>query len=460
MLKQSRRNIVSLIIVIVALSAVSCATVPKSDNWPAHHAWEAEPQLSDDLQINLFLDASQSMQGFLTRGSDNRYLPLLEQLESLAGNGGWKKSKAKWWRFGENAVEVPSSDRLFFQAPAFYSERKTNIEKLFEKSRPDDLTVIVTDLFQSRSDVSLLSNRLDDKYLAGMRQSGNHESPAVTPAVAVLGIETRFNGRISELGDVNGQERSVPHVGTLPYYVLILGKLADVERFLQRIDSHFPELGPPSRRVLFTERMLHHLGGKATLGPKRDGYSLETNLIPSATNRDERILQLQVPSKGVGKPTDARHLDVTLECDLISNGLLFESSALRFSVKPEMAGDDGTFKVDPQVDGVLQVSSVKLEGKQLKLGLDLARDHLRTNRDYRFEVRVFPAESASKLPKPMLEWNLLSTDVEQIIQKNGFGPGKPGRTLNLGVFLQNLRDATFLGKEPPIGILYLYIKAT
>jgi hypothetical protein len=446
--------------VIVAAGTVSCGKAPNNGNWPPHHAWETEPQLSDDLHINLFLDASQSMQGFLAPGSENRYLPLLEQLESLAGNGAWRNGKTKWWRFGENVVEVLPKDRLLFRSAAFYTETKTNIEKIFDISQPGDLTVIVTDLFQSRADVALLSGHLDAKYLAGMRQAKDHESPATTPAVAVLGIETRFNGRVSELYDTNGVERSVPHTGTLPYYVLILGNLPDVERYLQRIDAHFPDLGPHSQRVLFTERMVRHLDTKAKLGIKRDGYSLEKNLIPGPAGQDERILQLQVPAQGVGKLTDARHLDATLECDLLSNGLPLDLSMLLTSVKSEKAADDGSFKADPQLDGVLRVSAVKLEGKQLKLALELARDHMLTGHDYRFEVRVFPAEEASHLSKQILEWDLLPSEVDQILAQKGFAKGKPGRTLNLGTFLLSLRDATFSQKKPPIGILYLYVKAT
>jgi hypothetical protein len=50
--------------------------------------------------------------------------------------------------------------------------------------------------------------------------------------------------------------------------------------------------------------------------------------------------------------------------------------------------------------------------------------------------------------------------VPTVLAHNGFGAGQPGRTLNLAIFLQNLRDSTFLRKEIPIGILYFYVKAT
>jgi hypothetical protein len=101
-----------------------------------------------------------------------------------------------------------------------------------------------------------------------------------------------------------------------------------------------------------------------------------------------------------------------------------------------------------------------LEAKQLKVGLELLRDRLVTGRDYRFEVRIYPGENAYRIPSTLLAWDLPSTEVEGIVTQNGFGAGQRGRTLNLGVFLKDLRDATYLRKQPPIGILYVYMKAT
>jgi hypothetical protein len=465
-------------LVIVAGALVSCSPVPKAGNWPVHHTWKTEPQPSDSINVNLFLDASGSMRGFLAHGPDNRYLPVLEQLASVASTGGWNKAVVKWWKFGAHVTEVPAQDHLVMESRDFYSENTTRIDEVFAASSPKDLTVVVTDLFQSRADVELLSGRLIDRYLAGMRQAGAGGPAPISAAVAVLGIQTRFQGRVSELGDEAGRERSVSHDGTLPYYILILGPLADVTRFLQRLDDRFHDLLQHNLLVLFTERPVHQLASSATPGPKRVGFSVEKNLMPGSNGGDERIIQLQVPSMGSKKLPEAGVIEVLLDCNLLHTGLDLNETALRAVVKAETPTADGTFQEDSQLAQALNVQSITLEGKpadmqawpspdagrrstpHLRVAFELRRDLLRTGHDYRFEVRIFPADNAYRLPPSIQAWSLASTEVDQIVAQNGFTPKGAGRTLNLAVFLENLRDATFNGKELPIGIVYFYVKAT
>jgi len=246
----------------------------------------------------------------------------------------------------------------------------------------------------------------------------------------------------------------------LPFYILVLGPVADVGRYLNRIEIRFPEISSRSRRVIFTERLVRRLGSKPVVGPKREGFGVEASLIPGANLRDDRVLQLQVPASGPGKAGEPRHIEVTLDCELMPLGLDLDPKRLRARVQAESPGSDGKFQPDAQATAAMIIPSIQMEGNRLRVALNLVRDQLRTGHDYRFEVRVYPDENAYQLPRAFQAWDLSSSDVEQILKQQGFGRGKPGRTLNLGVFLQNLRDSTFLGKEPPIAVLYFYVKAT
>ena len=449
----------------VFLMAVGCMLVscsfeePDNANWPPHHPWENALQPSDSINVNLFLDASGSMKGFLAGGPDNRYLPVVEQLAGIATTGGWKTSQVKWWKFGAHVTEIPAKDRVEVRDPKFYSESTTQIDEVFRASNIKDLTVVVTDLFQSRADVDLLSSRLNERYLAGMRLTGTAGPAPITPAVAVLGIETRFNGKVFELGEEDGRERSIDHNGTLPYYILVFGPLADVQRFLARIDSRFSDLLPHTRRVLFTERPVETLATQVDHGSMQEGFSFESNLMPGSSG-DKRVVQLQVPSLSGKKAENSDVIEPLLDCNLVHSGLNFDEKSLRAEVKGERPGANGSFEPDTRLAQALDVQSIKLEGNRLKLRLKLLRDQLRTGRTYRFEVRVFPTENAFQVPQSVLAWSLASNEVDQLVARQGFTPKGVGRTLNLAVFLQNLRDATFNGKQLPVGIVYFYVKAT
>jgi hypothetical protein len=433
---------------------------PINANWPPHHPWENALQPSDSINVNLFLDASGSMRGFLAGGPDDRYLPVVEQLAGIATTGGWKTSQVKWWKFGAHVTEIPAKDRVEVRDPKFYSESTTQIDEVFRASNIKDLTVVVTDLFQSRADVDLLSSRLNERYLAGMRLTGTAGSAPVTPAVAVLGIETRFIGKVFELGEEGGRERSIIHNGTLPYYILVFGPLADVGQFLKRIDERFHDLLPHTRRVLFAERPVETLATQVDHGSMQVGFSFESNLMPRSSGGDKRVVQLQVPSLSGKKAEEADVIEPLLDCNLIHSGLNLDEKSLRAEVKGERPGANGSFEPDAGLAQALDVQSIKLEGNHLKLRLKLLRDQLRTGRDYRFEVRVFPTENAFQVPQSVLAWSLASNEVDQLVARQGFTPKGVGRTLNLAVFLQDLRDATFNGKQPPIGIVYFYVKAT
>jgi hypothetical protein len=127
------------------------------------------PPISKSLKVDVFLDGTISMKGFIVPGIASRYQQTLPLLESTVARG-WADSQVVFHKFGTVIKDLSERRYLDAQHPQFYDEaevrEKTLIQNVIDKAETDRLTLIVTDLFQTDADINLITAKIKEKFIA------------------------------------------------------------------------------------------------------------------------------------------------------------------------------------------------------------------------------------------------------------------------------------------------------
>ena len=209
------------------------ATVELECTMPVEQKALTVEKKKDSMTINIYVDGTPSMSGFVSNGANTKYMEAIRILDSSASTG-WVESKTKinYFRFGIKSEPVSRDVYLSSLKAEFYDPSNpvlavSQIDKVITSAEKDNISVIVTDLYQKGTDVTLVRNALREQYL---RQGY---------AVGVLGIKSEFNGTIYDVGTQNtsfqyntqGKSLSKFH----PFYVVILGSYKDVTHYYEKL---------------------------------------------------------------------------------------------------------------------------------------------------------------------------------------------------------------------------------
>lgn len=175
----------------------------------------------DKTNVDVYWDATYSMQGYTTITAGNAYRSLPDNLEDVGNSMG----ETKFFRFGETVQPLEGREHRRFSEAGFYNETITAIHTVIDTADTEHLSIIVTDLFESDADWSNVAKKIKDKYFA------QHM------AVAVVGIKNPFNGDVFDVGLDNAKFNYDSGNDTAkyrPFYLLIMGHENQVKAFIQR----------------------------------------------------------------------------------------------------------------------------------------------------------------------------------------------------------------------------------
>ena len=203
------------------LAGIAGATYRRVQAPPPEPVAGPIPPKSDKIKIDIVYDATPSMRGFTEAGESGLYTRVLRKLESAAAKE-WPGTEVQLFRFGSEVTPLTSQDRLAPLRTSFYETRQgfidTHIDRAVEAADPAKLTVLITDLFQTDTDVTKVTKRLTNKYAAkGL-------------AVGVMGVKGDFRGQVYDIGIYRLHFR---FERLRPFYVLALGKHSDVEAYFR-----------------------------------------------------------------------------------------------------------------------------------------------------------------------------------------------------------------------------------
>jgi hypothetical protein len=223
---------------------------------PEDMDFEEIAPLTEDINADIYIDASFSMAGFVNP-PNSFYVRTLQMLERAFISGWPKRSNSlKFHKFGSKISKIEREQVLsaafaeFYMDPEFRAQ--TRIEKVIENANRDNLNIIITDLFQIDADVNLLIGSLNQKFLT------KHNS------VGVLGIKSHFNGKVFDVGLEDFNFNYYTYMGRKvdeyrPFYLLIIGKYKDIVHYYEMLKinglSNFPE----KNFIIFSPKLVERL---------------------------------------------------------------------------------------------------------------------------------------------------------------------------------------------------------
>jgi hypothetical protein len=182
----------------------------------------------DSLQVDVYVDGTVSMAGFVT-DETSHYVDFLDDLESSVQNS-IRQADIRYFKFGRTVRELDRAGFRDARTAAFYAERGmsdiTQIDSVIQCPVGPHVTVAVSDLFQDEGDVQAVVARIKERCFGR------------GAAVGVLAIPSQFNGmvydaRVPAYRYASSEDRSSYRA----FYALFFGASEHVERLYQALRS-------------------------------------------------------------------------------------------------------------------------------------------------------------------------------------------------------------------------------
>lgn len=450
-----------LVLALVALLLPGCGTRVVCDP-PPENPLDKAPVPSEQLRVSVYLDATLSMKGFIVPGLSSYYQQTLPLLESAVGRA-WPTGGVRFYKFGTKVEELTGRRHLDAARQDFYGDAslntKTYIENVIDGADPEELTVIVTDLFQDKSDVNLLIAKLKDKYI----NSGH--------AIGILAVRSQFSGTVYDVGVNNYsfqyQTNQTDPNTFRPFYSLMLGRHADVQRYSETLRAGGVGSFPQSNFVIFSRHITSPLtsfeGGKIT---STDNIVEVVGLLPTGTkNGNAKQFRIRRSTEPASFSAVLSHAPAPSVVEPEPSPLAAEVTAWRCTGNRGSAAagsgqnaaeaEKPTSLVDtPAAQGALSVKNAEISGSELRLRAEVSPSSLPGDGVYCFRIQLRPKGYRS--PLWFSEWNMTQDDAERWRQSPKDFNG--AMTLNIKDFLESLFVTVLQSQRPKVAELYCYVQ--
>lgn len=373
----------------------------------------------DKLDTDIYFDATVSMKGFTTLAAGNVYITLPDLLGDLCGSMG----EVKFYGFGEQIRPLDGRSYRQFTTPEVYTEAITAVANVVDRADTSHLSIIVTDLFESESDWSNVTQKLRDKFFA------NHL------AVAVIGIRNSFNGDIFDVGlnaakfRYNSNDNPERY---RPFYLLIMGRDDAVKSFLRKFNER-QTLPNDTGYLLLSENLTETAS---------DFRSFELGEVENFYSDDTLGLEAGIKEFGLDKFSDEAAFMFSWKYEPPLGACPLDLSEIDTAIEIfSVEGEDWT----PLPSNDLRISLMrdKRQSELFLVKVALTPEKSLTEDKLNFvRAKVMPTELGYRLP-PWVE--LWSVNVDGAA-KNFDG----SKTLNLTRILGSLKDSVFATSRPAL----------
>ena len=378
-----------------------------------------EALTSEKIDTDIYFDATVSMKGFTTLATGNVYLTLPDLLGDLGGAMG----ETNFFAFGEEIHPLDRVNYRRFTTPEVYTEPITAVANVIDRADMNHLSIIVTDLFESESDWSNVTQKLREKFFA------NHL------AVAVIGIKNSFHGEIFDVG-LNAAKFNYDSWDNpdrfRPFYLLVMGRDDFVKIFLRKFNE---------RQTLPNDTCYLLLSENLTENPS-DFSSFELGDVENFYSDDTLGLDGRTKEFGLDKFADAASFMISWQYQPPLGACSLDLSEVDTSVEIfSVDGEDWTPRNKNDVRVTLLKDDRQAQSFLLKVSLtpenSLAEGKLNFVR-----IKIMPTERGYKLP-PWID--LWSVNVDA--SAKSFDGSK---TVNLSRLLGSLKDSVFAASRPAL----------
>lgn len=442
-----------IIVILLFVSSSTCdknrLTGGKTQKCPVISKANTEDELTpptNNLQVDIYLDATLSMQGFTKTDSFSYYQQTIPLLESAVINT--LKGEKVFYKFGNKADALPARNFLQAQKEDFYLDKdfntKTFIENVIENANPSNLTIVVSDLFQDNADVNQLSEKIKNKFITkGL-------------AVGILAIKSQFNGNIFDVGSNNYSFSFVTtdEATYRPFYIMALGSHSNIVTYFDALEKDGIKNFPLKQRIIFsrflTEKPSNFNASKIV--DTKNINEVSEVLVKNDNNlTDFREFRVKDKSKPASFEAALPFKPLSNDIDL-SNELVPEIEAL--TCTNSGAQNPSAFSGNQNLQAALSVDATFTKPEGLSLKVTVAPEKFDNAEVNAFRVILRP--KTIELPKWIAEWNMSDPEIE-VWHKNP--PSFDGsRTYNLRYFLQTLWSTTQNVHRPKVADFYCYIK--
>lgn len=373
----------------------------------------------EKIDTDIYFDATVSMKGFTTLAAGNVYLTLPDLLGDLCGAMG----ETNFFSFGEQIHPLDRANYRRLTAPEVYTEPITAVANVVDRADPNHLSIIVTDLFESESDWSNVTQKLREKFFA------NHL------AVAVVGVKNSFNGEIFDVGlpaaKFNYNSWDNPE-RFRPFYLLVMGRDDFVKNFLRKFNER-QTLPNDTGYLLLSENLTETPG---------DFSSFELGDVENFYSDDTLGLDGRVKEFGLDKFSEAASFMIGWEYQPPLGACPLDLSEIDTSVEIfAVDGEDWT----PREKNDVRVSLLKddRQSQSFLLKISLTPEKSLAEGKLNFvRIKILPTERGYKLPAWIELWSV-NVDAST---KNFDG----SKTVNLSRVLGSLKDSVFATSRPAL----------
>ena len=206
------------LIIVFLLIFTSCKTNSNSED-----CFNSQTEINSDVtKINVFFDATLSMQGFANANNSILLTLIKNQFDSYLGN---ISSNKNYFVFGDEVNKVSYNELKKIDQPQFYNPgfKKTKINLVIDsinKGGINNLNVIITDLYENDADLNQILLKLRTTIDIGF-------------SIAILGVKPAFQGKIYDVF-YKGKPYSFNYSGKHPIFFIFIGNNGKIVNFFDR----------------------------------------------------------------------------------------------------------------------------------------------------------------------------------------------------------------------------------
>mgnify|MGYP002624401172 CR=1 FL=1 len=413
------------ILLFMIMAITICTAGCLGENFPENMPEDIKPNpfpspKFEGANVDIYFDSTESMRGYTTLDADNIYRTLPYLLHDIGDSMG----EVKFFKFGEKITPLQPHEYKNFTTEEPYNEIITEVHNVIEKSNPENLSIIITDLFENDADWSIITEKIRKKYFAKNLD------------VAVIGIKNPFQGKIFDVGlkkaSFDYDSGSSPEKFR-PFYLLVLGQSPAIQDFINRFKE------------------------KITSENEIGILLLSKNLIPTTTNfADNQELKLEnFLTEDILKLDDAANYAEEIREFRVEN---FDSPAsitsplsninyvnlnmdeLQSEAKVYFA-EQSVWKKFPKND---IKATLEQDGERFFVKIEMTPIKSLDKDTFNFvQVLISPTPKSFELPAWVEEWNMANVDSNL---KNFDG----AKTVNLKQMLSSLKNSFIEVKRPDL----------
>lgn len=245
--------------------------------------------VTENLPVKVYLDGTASMAGYTNKNAPSVFKDIIKSIEPIF-NARWKSNKIEFVRFGDAYVPFNGESFLDFEKESFYIDKDTRLDNVIKDTDNSNLSIIITDLFQTNQYYTSLSNALASKCFGDQADR----------SFAIIGVKSQFKGKIFDIANHAPIEYSSDDSNPAsfrPLYLLVIGADADVKVFAYELQRKFADV----RVSLFTNE--YGYGNTLALG---DSFGKTKGGFQNKGDKDGKSADgiIHVKAKSGGKVTD------------------------------------------------------------------------------------------------------------------------------------------------------------